>query len=86
MKNKLSIGQFSKKSGVTQRALRVYEELGLLVCEKRSESGYRIYDESQLERASQIKKFKHLGFTLEQIKALLISDSSLNSEKLKNLF
>ncbi|QDK43672.1 transcriptional regulator [Bdellovibrio sp. ZAP7] len=82
MKNWLTIGQFAKSIGVSAKALRLYEDMGLLKSHVRGENGYRYYDESQLEIAQRLKDFKDLGFTLVEIKSLLEADESLNSDKL----
>jgi DNA-binding transcriptional MerR regulator len=44
MKNWLTIGQFSKKIGVSSKALRLYEKIGLITSHTRGENGYRYYD------------------------------------------
>lgn len=82
MKNWLTIGRFAKEMGVSAKALRLYEDMGLLHSHVRGENGYRYYDQSQLEIARRLKEFKDLGFTLVEIKALLESDQELDSQKL----
>ncbi|MGE5086748.1 MAG: MerR family transcriptional regulator [Bacillota bacterium] len=82
MKNWLTIGQFAKEIGVSAKALRLYEDMGLLHSHVRGENGYRYYDQAQLETARRLKEFKDLGFTLIEIKALLESDQDLDSTKL----
>lgn len=83
MKDYLSIGQFSKKSGISPRALRIYEEVGLIQSHARGENGYRYYRVAQLELVARIKQFKGLGFSLSEIKSLLEVDLSMDSEKLR---
>lgn len=85
MKNWLQIGTFSARSGLSPRALRVYEQLGLIRSHTRGENGYRYYLEDQLEKAARIKQLKGLGFTLGEIKALLQLDAAMDFEKLKDL-
>jgi DNA-binding transcriptional MerR regulator len=85
MKKPLTIGQFSKKVGLSSRTLRVYEDVGLLQAQARGENGYRYYNEAQLELVERIKKFKSLGFSLEEIRSLLEVDTSMNSHKLESL-
>lgn len=82
MKNWFTIGQFSQKIGVSAKALRLYEKMGLIQSHTRGENGYRYYDESQLELAQRLKSFKDLGFTLSEIKSLLQADQKLNFEKI----
>jgi DNA-binding transcriptional MerR regulator len=83
MKDWLSIGQFSKRSGVSARALRIYEEVGLLQSHARGENGYRYYRAEQLSIVMRIKHFKNLGFSLAEVKSLLFADSSMDFEVLK---
>lgn len=84
MKNWLSIGQFSKKVSLTQRALRVYESAGLIKAHTRGENKYRYYTEEQVEVVERIKQFKSFGFTLNEIKSLLEVDHAMNPEQLQN--
>ena len=67
----LKIGEVSKRSGVGIEALRFYEKSGLLDRPRRTESGYRVYDGSVLDRLAFIKKAQVLGFTLEEIRELI---------------
>jgi DNA-binding transcriptional MerR regulator len=63
--------QFAKEAGVTVRTLHLYDRLGLLEPAKRTESGYRLYGEPELERLEQIMALRFVGFRLEHIKELL---------------
>ena len=67
----LKIGEVSKRSGIGIEALRFYEKSGLLDRPGRTYSGYRLYDESVLERLAFVKKAQVLGFSLEEIKELI---------------
>lgn len=74
--NKLKIGEFSRLSRVTVRALRHYEKIGLLVPEiVDRQSGYRYYTVAQLQKMQSIVKLKGLGYSLEEI-GQLWDDSS----------
>ena len=67
----LKIGEFSKLSHLTIKALRFYEKEGLLIPEAIDEwTGYRFYQTSQLENATKIKAYRQLGLTIEEIKAI----------------
>lgn len=68
-----SIGQFAKKTGVTVRALRYYDELGLLKSTHISESGRRYYSDEDLVILQNIVTFKLLGYSLEHIQEVLAS-------------
>jgi DNA-binding transcriptional MerR regulator len=63
--------EFAKAAGVTVRTLHVYDRLGLLQPAKRTDSGYRLYGEAELERLEQILALRFVGFRLEHIKELL---------------
>ena len=64
------IREFAKLAGVTVKALHHYDRLGLLQ-PGRSESGYRVYRESDLETLEQIVALKFLGIPLKQIASVL---------------
>ena len=63
----LKIGEFAEKGGVSKRSLRHYENLGILTPTRRTEGGFRLYDENHLFKLQVIKIFKELGFSLEEI-------------------
>ena len=67
----LKIGEFSKLSYLTVKALRFYEKEGLLMPAYTDKwSGYRFYKTDQLEYAAKIKAFRQLGLSIEEIKAI----------------
>jgi MerR family transcriptional regulator, thiopeptide resistance regulator len=68
------VREFAALAGVTVRALHHYDQLGLLR-PRRSESGYRLYRERDLERLEQIVALKFLGIPLKQVRTLLDRDS-----------
>ena len=67
MNRTLKIGQLAKKSGVTTKTIRYYELIGLIHETDRTDSGYRLYDEKDVERLIFIRKAKGLGFSLSDI-------------------
>jgi len=67
----LKIGEVSRLSGVGVEALRFYEKSGLLDRPGRTYGGYRVFDESVLERLAFVKKAQVLGFSLDEIKRLI---------------
>ncbi len=76
----LKIGDFSKLSYVSIKALRLYDQKGLLKPAKiDNANGYRYYAASQLSRLNRILALKDLGFSLEQIKTLLAEQVSLEN-------
>lgn len=67
----ITIGAFAKAAGVRTDTIRYYERDGLLPPPARTAAGYRLYDDSDLERVRFIRKAQGLGFTLSEIAALL---------------
>ena len=65
------IGEVAELVGFSLRAVRYYEEQGLLVPESRTAGGFRLYSDDQIERLSLIKEIKPLGFTIDETRALL---------------
>ena len=73
----LRIGDFSKRSQVSVKALRFYDEIGLLKPTYVDRfTGYRYYAPNLLARVSRILAFKELGFSLEEIALLLEEELS----------
>ncbi len=68
----LTIGKLAKRAGVTIDTVRFYERRGLVAEPKRTASNYRIYSAAEVARLKFIKKAKLLGFSLNEIKELLI--------------
>lgn len=74
----LQIGRFSKLCGVTIKTLHHYEKLGLISPSRVDEwTGYRYYAASQLQTMETIRRFKELGFSLEEIGTLMEADSQV---------
>jgi DNA-binding transcriptional MerR regulator len=70
--NMLRIGEFSRLSQVTIKALRYYDDMNLLKPAMIDKfTGYRYYNVDQLPRIHRIMAFKELGLTLEQIASLI---------------
>lgn len=69
--NLMHIGQLAEKTGVTPRALRYYEELGMIHPEDRSEGSFRLYSERQLMKVRLIQALKALDFPLTTIRDMM---------------
>jgi DNA-binding transcriptional MerR regulator len=65
------IGEASRIARISVRALRHYDDVGLVVPSARSAAGYRLYTDGDLERLQQVLFYRELGFGLERIAALL---------------
>lgn len=69
----MNIGEISRVSGVSIRALRHYDSIGLLRPHGTTEAGYRQYDEETLKRLYTILLFRELGVPLKEIRSILDS-------------
>jgi DNA-binding transcriptional MerR regulator len=71
----VSIGEFARRSRLSVKALRLYDELGVLVPARVDEaSGYRYYDVAQLEAARAVAMLRQLDLSLAAIRELLACD------------
>lgn len=68
-----TVHEVSKISGVSVRTLRHYDAIGLLKPTARTEAGYRLYDDTALERLRDILLFRELEFPLREIREILDS-------------
>lgn len=71
----MKVKEVADLTGVSVRTLHHYDEIGLLVPDSVTESGYRMYSNNNLATLQQILFFRELGFPLKKIKALLESPS-----------
>jgi len=67
----MHIGELADATGLSLRTIRHYDEIGLLPATTRTEGGFRVYTQSDLERLLVIRSMKPLGFSLEQMAELL---------------
>lgn len=70
-----SVTEVAEMAGVTVRTLHHYDDIGLLPPAGRSDGGHRRYGASQLQRLHRIVLYRELGFTLDEVCALLDADS-----------
>lgn len=73
---RLKIGDVATRSGLSVKTVRYYEEIGLLApTVERSDSGYRLFDPSVVNRLAFVKRAQSLGLSLSEIREILnISD------------
>ena len=69
---RMFIGEVAQRTGVGIEALRFYEREGLIRPSGRLPSGYRVYDARDLEAVRFIKRAQNLGFSLQDIRELLV--------------
>lgn len=82
----MRIGRLAREAGTPTSAIRYYERHGLLPSAKRTESGYRLYEEESLARLRFIRRAKNLGLSLTEIKQLLDSpDARAERARLRHL-
>ena len=79
----MTVHEVSKISGVSIRALHHYDHIGLLPATEVTKAGYRLYDETALERLQHILLFKELKFSLKDIKEILDSPGFDRSKALE---
>lgn len=82
----MNIKKFAEKTSLTPRAIRFYEEKGILKSTRDSENQYRIFDQSQVAIAKKISHFRQLGFSIDDIARMLTTSPSLSIESVnKNI-
>ena len=69
----MTVKEVSELTGVSIRTLRYYDEIGLLSPADHTEGGYRLYDDTALERLQQILLFRELEFPLKDIVRIVSS-------------
>lgn len=78
----MKIDQMAKRSGLTKRTIRFYEEIGLLSSPKRTEGGVRLYSEDDLEELERVISAKEvLGFSLQELQQFMETGKHLEMNK-----
>lgn len=80
----MKISEVAKLTGITVRTLHYYDEIGLLKPGKVTESGYRLYSHSDLEKLQQILFFRELDFPLRDIQEIMLNPSYDRQVALQN--
>lgn len=65
------VGELAQDTGLTVRTLHHYDRIGLLSPSRRSPAGHRLYAGADIVRLQQIMSLKYLGFSLDEIGALI---------------
>jgi len=83
----MNIGELARKTGVSTKLIRHYEDIGLIPKVLRTENGYRKYLEQDIHFLRFVRRARELGFSLEDIKKLmnLWKNKSRNSSQVKAL-
>lgn len=67
----MTIKEVEKQTGLTAKSIRYYESKNLITVERNAENSYRSYSEKEVNRLKQIKLFRYLDFSIEEIGRLL---------------
>ena len=78
-----TIGEVARELGITQRALRFYEGMGLLA--PRRQGAARLYSRCERQRLALVLKAKSLGFTLSEIRPMLAAPQQPNEAAALNI-
>ncbi|OUU63713.1 MAG: hypothetical protein CBC22_00240 [Alphaproteobacteria bacterium TMED62] len=80
------ISELSKKLKITRRAIRYYEDIGIIKS-KRMNNNYRYFDQSNIDKLKFLVRARHLGFSLEECKELIVlfKNDNRKSEHVRNI-
>jgi DNA-binding transcriptional MerR regulator len=76
----MHIGEVARRTELSLRTLRHYDDIGLLRPSGRSDGGFRLYTEDDLERLIVIRRMKPLGFSLEEMAEVLAVLETLHDD------
>jgi DNA-binding transcriptional MerR regulator len=82
----LSIGEFAQLGRVSPRALRHYDDVGVLSPARVDRAtGYRWYELRQLADLRRIVALRDLGFGLDEIRSLVVADEEVSNDQLRGM-
>jgi DNA-binding transcriptional MerR regulator len=67
----MRIGELAERAGISTKAIRYYEQIGILTPPARTASGYRAYDQTALGRLGFVRAAQALGLTLGEIRQII---------------
>ncbi|MEL4016656.1 Cu(I)-responsive transcriptional regulator [Dryocola clanedunensis] len=81
----MNISDVAKKTGLTSKAIRFYEEKGLVTPPFRAENGYRTYTQKHIDELTLLRQSRQVGFNLEECRELvnLFNDPARHSSDVK---
>lgn len=71
MGERMQIGEVAERTGLSLRTIRYYEEVGLVAPSARTQGGFRLYTEPDVDRLKLIGRMKPLGFQLDEMRELM---------------
>ncbi|ARP73853.1 MerR family transcriptional regulator [Streptomyces pluripotens] len=77
----MQIGEVAARTELSLRTIRHYEDTGLVMPSARSQGGFRLYTEADVARLMVIRRMKPLGFTLDEMRALLGATDRLDARE-----
>jgi len=82
----MNISDVAKKTGLTSKAIRFYEEKGIVTAPFRADNGYRTYTQKHLDELLFLRQARQVGFNLEECQELLhlFNDPSRHSADVKS--
>jgi len=69
-KKYLQIGELAKKTKVTTRTIKHYEDKGIMLPNKKTYGGFRLFEENNIKSLERIKNLQKAGFSLKEIKEI----------------
>ena len=75
----MHIGEVAARTGLSLRSLRHWEEVGLLQPSGRTDGGFRLYTDADVEKIFVIRRMKPLGFSLDQMRDVMRDLEALES-------
>ncbi len=76
----MQIGEVAERTGLSLRTIRYYGEVGLAEPSARSQGGFRLYTEDDVQRLLLLRQMKPLGLSLEQMRELLAALDAVDTD------
>ena len=67
----MNISEAAKRTNLSTKSIRLYEDKGVITAPLRSENGYRSYDKKQIKELGIVAKARSAGFSLDECRALV---------------
>ena len=80
----MTLKEVCKELGVTRRAVQGYEKAGLVSFSGKNKYGYLLYDDVAIEKIRIIKKYQDFGFSIKEIKELLVVSDEIYMRMMKD--